>query len=274
MKKTVVVSLFCWAALAVHPAAQSARTFVLSGEVVDRGTAPWPGVAVVVEGGGISETVVSDDQGGFAFRLPPGEYRVKVSGVGFYETVIKGIEVRNEDLHGLRIILHDRLPLRDPAPETTGPEFVPSPPLEVTVEATAPVHLGRPVRLTVTLRNRGTESVKIPRRAAFDGDYTPQLLLMRFEIEVYEYDAVYSGAFVCLPSRDCPELAPGEATSLTVDLFRRNPYMNDGLRRPQRHHLTGTFGGAAEVHFTLPHKEGERETRTRPIRQLFRMHVE
>lgn len=244
--------------------AQEAR-FILRGEVRSDTGSPMAVVEVRLKGEGLEQQTFTDMDGTFEFEIPAGVYELVFRSFGFYETVVRGIAIRKQPLNRLKIVLPWLSFERDL--EIISPKRVPAPALEISFEPEFPLKVGHPMRGRVMLKNVGREPILIP-TVPFtkDSQYSSEAKIMQLVVDVKGYYDYYDEKYICLPSKNCKELAPSETISFPITIYHREGYYK-GKRVVQVYPRRGEYKLTVGVHFMLPGTD--HNTRTQPIEKEF-----
>lgn len=245
-----------------------AQTFALNGLVVvnreaavvlNRDYTPERGAAQVeveLRGGGIEQRTYTDQNGEFRFEVPAGTYELTFRHPEYYETSLKGVEVKEKPSSTLKVALPLKITLpqliwqRDP--EIIGPKIVPAPSLQLSFEPRRPLAAGRPMRGTLTMKNVGREPILVPTELVTrDSQYSPRSKIMQISISVDGYYDYYEEKYICVPSKSCKELRPSEAASFPITIYERKAF-DDGRRVARTYPKRGEYKLKASVNFKLP----------------------
>lgn len=282
-----LICLTLFAGTAVFPQAQT-QTFTLNGLVVvnregvvtlnldhtpERGA---PDVEVRLTGAGIEQKTITDQNGEFRFEAPVGVYELTFRHPAYYETTVKGVEVKQKPLSTLKITLP--LSITSPQlilqrdPEIIGPKMVPAPTLELSFEPRRPLAARRSMRGTLTIKNVGKEPILMPTEPVTkDSQYSPKAKIIQVDISAVGYYADYDQKFICLPSKNCKSLAHNKTISFPITIYERAGYYEVGRRVAQVYPKTGEYKLKARVHFKLPSDDPNKDidTRTEAIEREF-----
>lgn len=282
----VFICLLLLAGTAVFPQAQI-QTFTLNGLVVvnregvvtlnldhtpERGA---PDVEVRLTGGGIEQKTVTDQNGEFRFEAPVGTYELSFRHPAYYETTVKGVEIREKPSSTLKITLPLSIKLpqlilqRDP--EIIGPKMVPAPELELSFKPRRRLAVGQPIQGALTIKNMGKGPILMPTEPySRDEQYSPIAKIAQIYISAKGYNAHYDQKFICLPSENCKSLVPNETISFPITIYEREGY-EKGRRVAQAYPKTGEYKLNASVHFKLPSDDpnNDVDTRTEVIEREF-----
>lgn len=280
------ICLTLLAGTAVFPQAQT-QTFTLNGLVVvnregvvtlnldhtpERGA---PDVEVRLTGAGIEQKTITDRNGEFRFEVPVGTYELTLRHPAYYETTVKGVEVKRKPSSTLKITLPLSITVsqlilqRDP--EIIGPKMVPVPALELSFEPRRPLATGRPMQGTLTIKNVGKEPILMPTEPYTSrGQYSPRAKIMQVNVFAEKLGAVFDQKYLCLPSKNCKELRSLETISFPITIHSREGF-DEGKRVAQVYPKTGEYKLKASVHFKLPSDDPNKDIdiRTEAIEREF-----
>jgi len=235
-----------------------------------------PDVEVRLTGGGIEQKTVTDQNGEFRFEAPVGTYELSFRHPAYYETTVKGVEIREKPSSTLKITLPLSIKLpqlilqRDP--EIIGPKMVPAPELELSFKPRRRLAVGQPIQGALTIKNVGKEPILTPTEPfTKDSQYSPRAKISQIYISVAGYNAHYDQKFICLPSENCKSLAPNETISFPITIYEREEYYEKGRRVAQVCPKTGEYKLKANIHFKLPSDDPNKDidTRTEAIEREF-----
>jgi hypothetical protein len=86
------------------PPAQ-AQAITLNGVVIDDSGLGVQAVEVNLKGDGVEQRVLTDKNGKFTFEIPAGKYALVFRSPGYYETVIKDLDIWKQPLDSLTVVL-------------------------------------------------------------------------------------------------------------------------------------------------------------------------
>lgn len=244
---------------------------IISGVVIrDSGTAV-EGVEVhLMKGESIYQTTSTDKEGKFKFEVSAGKYGLVFQYPGYYEMMVKDVDIWKQPRDSLKILL-PKLTLELDL-EIIGPKMVPAPALDATFKPKTPLKVGRPMRGTLFLKNVGKEPILIPTEPyTKDSQYSPEAKIMQIYVEVESHNAFYDQKYICLPSKNCKELKPLEAISFPLAIYNREGY-DEGKRGVQSYQKRGDNRLEINVHFKLPSRDDD--IRTEPIKKEFTVFVQ
>ncbi len=280
------ICLSLLAGAAALPQTQT-QTFTLNGLVVvnregkvvlnldhtpERGA---PDVEVRLTGAGIEQKTATDQNGEFRFEVPVGTYELSFRHPAYYETTVKGVEVKKQPSSTLKITLPLSITIpqliwqRDP--EIIGPKMVPAPALELSFAPRRPLAAGRPMQGTLTIKNVGKEPILMPTEPYTSRDqYSPRAKIMQVNVFAEKLGAVFDQKYLCLPPRNCKELRSLETISFPITIHSRERY-DEGRRVAQVYPKTGEYKLKASVHFKLPSDDPNKDIdiRTEVIEREF-----
>jgi hypothetical protein len=275
------ICLALLAGTAVFPQSQT-QTFTLNGLVVvnregvvvlnsdhtpERGL---PDVEVRLTGDGIEQETVTDQKGEFRFEVPVGTYELTFRHPGYYGTTVRGVEVKKQQPPSstLKITLplsitSTQIILQRGDPKIIGPQMVPAPALELSFEPSRPLAAGHPMQGTLTIKNVGKEPILVPTELfTTESQYSPKAKMMQIYISPGGYNARYDQKFICLPSKNCRNLAPNETISFPIAIYEREGY-DDGRRVIHVYPKTVEYKLKANVHFKLPSDDPNKDVDVR-----------
>lgn len=242
---------------------------LLSGTVIRESGSALEGVEVhLIRGGSIYQTTVTDKEGKFRFEMPRGKYELMFRYPGYVETVLKGLDIWKQPIEALRVLLPKLTLERDL--EIIGPKWAPSPALQLSFRPGVPLRVGRQITGTLLLKNVGKEPILVPRELYTQGSqYSPEAKIMQISISLEGYNALYDQKYICLPSKNCFELAPSHTVLFPVAIYDRKEY-DEGKRNIQVFHKKGANKLKINLHFVLP---GSDDARTKPVEKEFTLFV-